>query len=587
MAQRRPDAARRSPFPAHFPAYPPVLIAIILALLTLGASPGVAANVAYRVQFVNGFGCHVVQVNLSSPNVKVTPIVSLRFPGGAEPMMQMCRRERPDAAITGTFFSKTTLLPIGDIVIDGRLAYFGGMGSAIAITGSNRVAIERLPYGRRQDWSAFESVLACGPLLLQAGEIALAPAHERFRDPHVLGRAGRTAVGLTAANKLLMVVTREQVTLYELAKIMCGLGCIDAVNLDGGSSTGMYYRGSAIVTPQRPLVNMLAVYSNVPPEQRVCTDEIACDREAIYRYRARQAYEVYMRAQAPLAKGQLDEAVRLLQEAATLDYNNASYQVRLAETLVKQGDGQAAAVAFARAGEILLSKGLAEDALARFRTALAHDADNLLAHRGVSAAYRTLGMELQAQAAESYQRMAMLQDTLVAAHGDLMNDLARRSFELLGRPAPTTLPGPMLAGVFSATGYVDVALGVRLALPPTWQFLPREEPSVIAARHRFQPWLAHLRAVSVPERVGLERLVSMYWEGSFQEQTYQAPIRRGAGSTGSWTTETVTTTGGVYTETLFVLRPGTLWVLSLTTTTDQRAAATSDFGAIAEEFTLF
>jgi len=36
-----------------------------------------------------------------------------------------------------------------------------------------------------------------------------------------------------------------------------------------------------------------------------------------------------------------------------------------------------------------------------------------------------------------------------------------------------------------------------------------------------------------------------------------------------------------------VLRPGTLWVLSLTTTTDQRAAATSDFGAIAEEFTLF
>ena len=206
VARMRPTG----PFPAHFPAYPPVLIAIILALLTIGASPGVAANVAYRVQFVNGFGCHVVQVNLSSPNVKVTPIVSLRFPGGAEPMMQMCRRERPDAAITGTFFSKTTLLPVGDIVIDGRLAYFGGMGSAIAITGSNRVAIERLPYGRRQDWSAFESVLACGPLLLQAGEIALAPAHERFRDPHVLGPRRRTAAGLTAANKPLMVVTRSR-----------------------------------------------------------------------------------------------------------------------------------------------------------------------------------------------------------------------------------------------------------------------------------------------------------------------------------------------------------------------------------------
>ena len=35
------------------------------------------------------------------------------------------------------------------------------------------------------------------------------------------------------------------------------------------------------------------------------------------------------------------------------------------------------------------------------------------------------------------------------------------------------------------------------------------------------------------------------------------------------------------------LRGGILWVLSLTTTSDQRAAAAQDFAQIAEEFTLF
>ncbi len=552
------------------------------------AGPAPADNIGYRVEFVNGFGCHVVQVNLGSPTVKVTPIVSLRFPGGAEPMMQLCRRERPVAAITGTFFSNTTLLPVGDIVIDGRLVHFGGMGSAIAITGDNRVVIERLPWGRRQDWSPFESVLACGPLLLEAGVVALAPRHERFRDAHVLGRASRTAVGLTAANKLLMVVTREQVSLWELAAIMKGLGCIDAINLDGGSSTGMYYRGSAIVKPARSLVNMLAVYDDVPLESRVCSPSaLTCDREAIYRYRSREAYQVYMRAQVPLAKGDLDEAIRLLQQATALDHLNASYQVRLAETLLRRGDSEAASVAFAHAGEILLSKGRGEEALERFRTALAHDRDNPLAQHGVPAAYRSLGMELQAQQAEYDLRLSDLKLNVVAAHPDLMIQMARRAFELAGQTPPESLPGPTLAGAAGRSAWVDGRLGVRMALPLSWEFDPRDDPSALQARHRFQPMLAHLRAVYVPEGLGLERLVSLYWEGSFQHDLFQTPVVRGAGAEATWTAETISRTDGIHCETVFTLRGGVLWVLSMTTIDRLSTAAASDFGLIARELTFF
>ncbi len=560
--------------------------AALLAVLLL-AAPAPAANIGYRVELVNGFGCHVVQVNLGSPRVKVTPIVSLRFPGGAEPMTRMCARERPDAAITGTFFSKTTLLPVGDIVIDGRLVYFGGMGSALALTPDNRVVFERLPYGRTHDWSAFESVLACGPMLLERGEVALAPRHERFRDAHVLGRAARTAVGLTAGNRLLMVATREQVSLWELAKIMRGLGCIDAINLDGGSSTGMYYRGSAVVAPARSLVNMLAVYGDVPVETRTCPRELPADRDAIYRFRARRGYEVYMRAQVPLATGELDEAIRLLGEAARLDYLNASYQVRLAETLVRQGDEQAASVAYARAGEILLTKGLAEEGLARFRTALTHDAENRLAQRGVPAAYRALGMELAAQSAEYHLRLWELERNLVAAHPDLMADVARRAFEMADEQPPAILPGPTLSGMYAATSYVDTGLGVRVALPPAWEFATRDDPSALLMRHRFQPYLAHLRAVTVPAGAGLERLVGLYWEGSFQQEVYQTPVVRGPGTAQTWLTETISATDGIYCETVFTLRDRLLWVLSMTTTDELRAEAAADFGLIAGELTFF
>ncbi|MEA3403165.1 MAG: phosphodiester glycosidase family protein [Armatimonadota bacterium] len=557
-------------------------------MTALLALPGLseARAVGYRVEFVNGFGCHVVQINLGSPKVKVTPILSLRFPGGAEPMMSLCRREQPSAAVTGTFFSKTTLLPVGDIVIDGRLEYFGGMGSAIALTPENEVAFERLPYGRRWDWGPFESVLACGPLLVERGEVALAPRHEHFQDPHVLGRASRTAVGLTPMNKLLMVVTREQVSLWELAKIMRSLGCIEAINLDGGSSTGMYYRGSAIVRPARSLVNMLAVYEDVPRETRTCLCELPDERSAIYRYRAAKAYEVYMRAQVPLALGKLEEAVRLLNQATQLDHLNASYQVRLASTLARRGDDPAASVAYARAAEILTSKGHHEEALARLQSALEHDPGNRLARRALPAAYRAVGMEMCAEVAEYEWQLSEMQRRLVATHADLMTEMTERAFALAGT-APEDLRGPALAGVCGERTYVDSELGVRLALPACWYFTGPADPSALLAQHRFQPMLVHLRAVRVPAGVSLERLVDLYWEGSFQEEIIRAPVVGPALGQEVQRARTLSSDGGVYCQTVFAVRGELLWVLSMATTEDLRDAASTDFAAIAEGLTFF
>jgi tetratricopeptide (TPR) repeat protein len=559
----------------------------LAALALLLVTPAHAGSVGYRVEFVNGFGCHVVQVNLGSPSVKVTPVLSLRYPGGAEPLGSICARERPVAAITGTFFSKTSMLPVGDIMIDGRLVHFGGMGSALAITPDNRASFRRIPWGRKQDWGPFETVMAAGPMLLENGNVALAPAHENFRDPRVLGRASRTAVGLTAKNKLLMVATRESVSLWELAKIMKGLGCVYAINLDGGSSTGLYYRGSTIVAPARSLVNLLAVYDDADPNTRICQSGRIEGLSQVESYRNAKAHEAYMLAQVPLATGRLDDAVRHLSRATELAPRNASYQARLAETLQRRGDSLAAAAAWGRAGEILLEKEEFTPALQYFQAALAHDPASQSAKEGLPEAYRGLGMEARAQALECELMVERLKGNLVAARRGLMSDLVREAFRLAGRSAPERLPGPALMPPATGRTFFDPEMRVSLELPACWDFVATDDSSSLLMRHRYRPVLAHLRAAWAPDRVRLEQLVELYWQGSFQDALMQTPVLPGAPSRGILRTETISSRAGLHCQTKFFLRDGVLWVLSLTTSDELRAEAAPDLAAIAKSFTLF
>jgi hypothetical protein len=114
---------------------------------------------------------------------------------------------------------------------------------------------------RHTDWSAYDGVLAGGMWLVRGGALALAPRAQGFRDPSLFRPNPRVAVGLTRAGKLLLVATGKRVTLGRWAKVLKGLGAVDALNLDGGSSTGMFYQGYPVIRPRRHLTNALVVYS--------------------------------------------------------------------------------------------------------------------------------------------------------------------------------------------------------------------------------------------------------------------------------------------------------------------------------------
>jgi len=266
---RRPCSAqvsrpRRAARPQGLQARPQIFrySVLLCGLASLSLRPALAAGVTYFSGKALGVPVQVVRVDLHQEHIKVTPAVCQNFLRGTEDFAAMVQRTQPRAAITGTFFDTRTGRPVGDVVIQGELLNVGGVGTALCLTPEGRVEFHRVNYGEALDWFRYESVLCGGPKLLTAGKVDLQPQAEGFRDPHVLGEAIRTAVGVTAQDHLLLVAVTRPVSLRELAHVMLRLGCVEAMNLDGGNSAALFYDGKIIVSPGRGLTNLLLVYDD-------------------------------------------------------------------------------------------------------------------------------------------------------------------------------------------------------------------------------------------------------------------------------------------------------------------------------------
>lgn len=123
------------------------------------------------------------------------------------------------------------------------------------------------------DWSDVKHAISGGPYLLRNGGLYVDAAAQRFNFKGEGSTAPRSAVGITASGKLLLVTVdgRQKgvsvgVTLNELAYLMKELGAMDAMNLDGGSSTQMVVSGHLVNSPSVPsgvgVSNCLIIRSN-------------------------------------------------------------------------------------------------------------------------------------------------------------------------------------------------------------------------------------------------------------------------------------------------------------------------------------
>ena len=216
-------------------------------------------SVTHEQRTISRVQVHVVTVDLNDRSLRLDLALAEGMPRGAEPFAALVEKSKPLAAINGTFFDKKSFAPVADLVKDGRLVHFGGMGTAMAVDAKNNVTFRRVPWGRRMDWSAYETVLACGPSLILRGHPEVDAEIEGFSDDHVLNAGARSAVGVSGHRKLRLVCVPTAASLSRLSAIMQKLGCTNAMNLDGGASTALYCKGKTIVGPGRELTNLLIV----------------------------------------------------------------------------------------------------------------------------------------------------------------------------------------------------------------------------------------------------------------------------------------------------------------------------------------
>lgn len=107
-----------------------------------------------------------------------------------------------------------------------------------------------------KEWK-MKTAVGGGPVLLQNGEIKITNNEElKFTGKAVDDKHPRTAMGYTNDGKLVILVIQgrfpgisEGATLKQEAMILKNLGCIEALNMDGGGSSCLLINGKQTIQP--------------------------------------------------------------------------------------------------------------------------------------------------------------------------------------------------------------------------------------------------------------------------------------------------------------------------------------------------
>lgn len=105
-----------------------------------------------------------------------------------------------------------------------------------------------------QGWEDLQFIVGGTPLLITDSEPIRDWSIEQTRESFLLDRHARTAVGRKADGHWLFVVAdatshSSGLTMNELVDLMLSLGCVDALNLDGGGSSTMVVEAAVVNDP--------------------------------------------------------------------------------------------------------------------------------------------------------------------------------------------------------------------------------------------------------------------------------------------------------------------------------------------------
>lgn len=217
------------------------------------------------------------------------------------------RNNQPVVVVNGTFFSFQTNRNLNLVINEGRVFNYNPpakrkveadsivqyiYSSAIGISNQRKADIAWIatdsvygkvfaaqkPVGRKknikksskvipEDFSEWkmETAIGGGPVLVQNSKVKITNNEERkFAGKAINDKHPRTAMGYTSDGQLIILAVEGRTTaskgvdLLQLADMMLDLGCVEAINLDGGGSSCLLVNGRETITPsdksgQRPV----------------------------------------------------------------------------------------------------------------------------------------------------------------------------------------------------------------------------------------------------------------------------------------------------------------------------------------------
>jgi hypothetical protein len=178
-----------------------------------------------------------------------------------------CAGEPTPHAIVGGFYLRPGGPPLGDLWIDGRAlpttAFDAPWDACRACVHADAGEVA-LRSREEIDGPPRGDLLQAGPMLVRDGELLVRPGVDvegfsagsrQFDSDITAGRYPRAALGVDREDLVAAVCDGRAdddagMTMTELGEAMAALGCVDAINLDGGGSASLVIDGALVNTPR-------------------------------------------------------------------------------------------------------------------------------------------------------------------------------------------------------------------------------------------------------------------------------------------------------------------------------------------------
>lgn len=111
--------------------------------------------------------------------------------------------------------------------------------------------------GNPVSWEQVHTAVGAGPRLVKDGKLAVNPAAEGFSSSKILTDGGARSGIAIKEDGTILLATVGGATIRQWAEVMLKLGAEQAMNLDGGASSGLFANGKLVTPAGRMLSNTL------------------------------------------------------------------------------------------------------------------------------------------------------------------------------------------------------------------------------------------------------------------------------------------------------------------------------------------